>query len=298
MPADRLFIRLAPFLFVFIWSTGWIAAGYAAPYADALTFLTIRFALAAVLLAVISAAFGAPWPPTRAAWLHALAAGALIHGIYLSGVWVAVRLGLPAGVSGLIAALQPILTAAFTPLLLGERVSRLRWIGTLIGFLGIVLVLAPKLVDVPPAALMAVLIPIIINIVGMFSVTFGTFYQKRFLQTGDLRTMTAVQYVGAVLVTAPLMLGFEQMQITFNLQIILTMLWSVVVLSLGGIGLYLWLIRRGEMAKATTLIYLVPAMVAIEAWLLFGETLTLVQIIGMIVTVLGVMLATRPSKAA
>ncbi len=297
MPADQLFLRLAPFLFVFIWSTGWVAAGYAAPHADALTFLTVRFTLAAALLALISLAFRAPWPATPRAWAHALVAGALIHGFYLSGVWVAVRLGLPAGVSGLIAALQPILTAAFTPLFLGERVTALRWVGTIIGFAGIVLVLAPKLVGVEPAALAAVLIPIVINIVGMFSVTFGTFYQRRFLQTGDLRTMTAVQYVGAVLVTAPLMLGFEQMRIDWNMTVILTMLWSVVVLSLGGIGLYLWLIRKGELARATTLIYLVPAMVALEAWALFGERLSPVQIVGMVVTVVGVMLATRKPRA-
>jgi drug/metabolite transporter (DMT)-like permease len=297
MTLETLFVRIAPFLFVFIWSTGWVAAGYAAPHADALTFLTVRFSLAALLLAAISLAFRAAWPATPRAWAHALVAGALIHGIYLSGVWVAVRLGLPAGISGLIAALQPILTAAFTPLILGEKVTAMRWIGTVIGFAGIVLVLAPKLVGVEPAALGAVLIPIIINIIGMFSVTFGTFYQRRFLQTGDLRTMTAVQYVGAVMITAPLMLGFETMQLDWNITIALTMLWSVVVLSLGGIGLYLWLIRRGELARATTLIYLVPAMVALEAYLLFGEKLTLIQILGMIVTVLGVMLATRPAKA-
>ena len=121
MTPASLALRLAPVAFVLIWSTGWISAGYAAPYADPLTFLSVRFACAAALLALLSAAMGADWPRGWKSWMHALITGAFLHGIYLAGVWWAVRHGLPAGISGLIAALQPILTAAFSPMLVGER---------------------------------------------------------------------------------------------------------------------------------------------------------------------------------
>jgi drug/metabolite transporter (DMT)-like permease len=298
MTLDGFLLRAAPALFVLIWSTGWISAGYAAPHADALTFLTIRFSLAAMLLGLIAWAVRAPWPDTRTRWLHALAAGALLHGGYLTGVWVAIRMGLPAGVSGLLAALQPILTVIFAPWLLGERITLTRWVGTGFGLAGVTLVLAPKLVGVDAAILAAVAVPIIINIIGMISVTLGTFYQKTFGQTGDLRTLTAVQYVGAVLVTAPLMLAFEPMRITWNVQTTLTMLWSVVGLSLCGIGLLLWLIRRGEVSRAASLTYLVPPAVAVEAWILFGERLVPVQILGLMVAVFGVVLAIKRESPA
>ncbi len=293
MSFDAIVLRLTPLAFVLIWSTGWVAAGYSAPHADALTFLTLRFACAAVLLGMISVAVGAEWPRGLQGWLHALVAGVLLHGLYLAGVWWAVRHGLPAGISGLLAALQPILTAAFSPLLARERISPLRWLGIAVGFAGIALVLAPKLAGIAPGTLSLVLVPILANLAGMIAVTFGSFYQKRFQQSGDLRTMTAVQYVGATFVTLPLALALEPMVISWNLTMVLVLLWSVVGLSLGGIGLYLLLIRRGEVSRTATLIYLVPPAVAIEAYVLFGEQLTGVQISGMVLTVFGVVLASR-----
>lgn len=293
MSYDTLILRLAPVAFVLIWSTGWISAGYSAPYADPLTFLSVRFSCAAVLLALLAFATGAPWPKGARSWGHALLAGSLLHGVYLAGVWWAVRHGLPAGISGLLAALQPILTAAFSPLLLGERISPVRWVGIAIGFLGIALVLTPKLVNVSSDVLWLALLPIVVNLVGMFAVTFGSFYQKRFQQSGDLTTMTAVQYLGAIAVTLPLAGLLEPMVITWNMTMVLVLAWSVVGLSLGGIALFLLLIRRGEVSRAATFIYLVPPAVAIEAYFLFGENLSAIQILGMVVAVCGVLLASR-----
>jgi drug/metabolite transporter (DMT)-like permease len=291
--SDALITRLMPGLFVMIWSTGWLSAGYAAPHADALTFLTVRFACAGLLLAALSVLLGGAWPKDWRGWLHALVAGVLLHGLYLGGVWWAVRHGLPAGVSALIAALQPILTAALSPWLMGERISRQRWAGIAVGLVGIGLVLAPKLVGITPGTLMLVLIPIAINIGGMAAVVAGSFYQKRFQQSGDLSTTTAVQYLGAVMVTLPLAYALEPMVITWNLTIVLVLAWSVIGLSVSGIGLYFLLIRRGEVSRAATLIYLVPPVAAIETYFLLGERLGPVQIVGMVVTVLGVVLASR-----
>jgi drug/metabolite transporter (DMT)-like permease len=290
---DALIVRFMPVLFVLIWSTGWLSAGYAAPYADPLTFLCVRFACAALLLGVLSVMLGAEWPRNRRGWVHALVAGILLHGLYLGGVWWAVRHGLPAGISALIAALQPIMTAAFSPWLVRERISPLRWAGIAVGFFGIALVLAPKLIGIAPGTLMLVLLPILVNVVGMVAVTVGSFYQKRFQQSGDLRTMTAVQYIGALMVTLPLAFALEPMVIVWNLTIVLVLAWSVIGLSLGGIGLYLLLIRRGEVSRAATLIYLVPPAAAVETYLLLGETLVPVQILGMAITVIGVTLASR-----
>lgn len=288
-----LFIRLSPLLFVLLWSSGWIVAGYSARHADALTFLALRFACAGVAVAAIAFAVGAPWPKGRRAIIDCAIAGILLHAIYLGAVWWAVRHGLPAGVSGLIAGLQPVLTALFAPLIVGERISPLRWAGIVFGFLGIALVLQPKLVGVAPEVVQAVLLPVAVNIVGMFAVTLGSFWQKARIVSGDLRTVTAVQYIAACLFVLPFAFALEPMRIEWNLTMALVLAWSVLALSLGGIGLYLVLIRRGQVSRTATFLYLVPPAVAVEAWLLFGETLSPIQLVGMAVAVLGVVLASR-----
>ncbi len=291
--SSPLLLRLAPVVFVLIWSTGWVVAGLSAPYADPLTFLALRYFTAAIAMGVIALALRAEWPVDKASIGHALMSGVLLHAIYLGGVWWAVRHGLPAGISGLIAALQPILTALLAPALIGERISGRQWAGVGLGFLGIALVLQPKLAGVAPEALWGVAIPILVNVIAMFSVTFGTFYQKRFIASGDLRTVTALQYVGAFLATLPVAWALEPMVIQWNGTMVFVLAWSVLALSLGAIGLLLMLIRKGEVSRAAALIYLIPPTVAVEAFLLFGETLGPIQLLGMAVTVAGVALATR-----
>ncbi|MBL8588237.1 MAG: EamA family transporter, partial [Methylobacteriaceae bacterium] len=150
--SPALFDRIAPALFVLIWSTGWISAGFAARTSDPLTFLSVRYALAAVALAAIALAAGARWPRGRAL-LHGLVSGVLLHAIYLGGVWWAIRAGLPTAVSGLLAAIQPILTALLAPRLIGEPITARQWAGVLAGLAGLALVLAPKLAGVDAATL-------------------------------------------------------------------------------------------------------------------------------------------------
>ncbi len=284
---------VAPLLFVLAWSTGWIVAGFSARHADPLWFLFLRFSLAAAVIALIALAMGAPWPRSRREIGHAMMSGVLLHAVYLAGVWWAVRNGVPAGVSGIMAGLQPVMTAMLAPALLGERITIRQATGVALGFLGIVLVLMPKLVGVAPEAFRAIAVPLAVNFGSMIAVTLGTFYQKRFVSGGDMRTTTAWQYIAAALAMVPLVLLFGSPEAEWNQTLILTMAWSVLALSVGGIFLFLYLIRRGEVSRATAYIYLVPAVSALMAFVAFGETLTVVQLIGMAVTAIGVWLATR-----
>ena len=288
-----MLLAAAPALFVLLWSTGWISARAAAPYASPLTFLLIRFSLAAAALALLVAATGAKWPATRAAFGHSLVAGVLINALYLAGVWWAIGQGVPAGVSGVIAALQPILTALLAGTLAREHLSLHQWSGVTLGFIGIVYVLAPKLSETGAGSLEGLELPLAVNAMGMLAVTLGTFYQKHFVPSGDLRTMTLVQYIGAVAMMVPLVVLFETPRFEINLISVATMAWSVLALSIGGVGLYLMLIRTGAVSSAAALIYLVPATTALEAWAMFGEALQPVQIIGIVVTVIGVAMAVR-----
>ena len=291
--ATAFLVRAAPLTFVLLWSSGFIVAKYAAPDADPFTFLTARFAVAAVLLMVIALASHAPWPASAGEAAHSLMAGVLLHGGYLGGVWWAVSAGLPTGISALITAGQPLLTALIAAPLLGERMTPRRWVGIVAGFVGIMLVLAPRLAGVDAATLGAVALPIVVNVGATVSVTLGTFYQKRFVPGGDLRSGTCLQFVGAIAVVAPLALLTETLRFDPTATLLAAFAWSVLMLSIAAIALLLLMIRHGEVSRIAALIYLVPPLTAIEAFMLFGESPGAVQIIGMAVTAAGVWLATR-----
>ncbi len=289
----RSALALAPGVFVFLWSTGWIAARAAALDSDPLTFLAARFALAFAVFLLLVAVMRATWPRRPQEYAHAFASGILLHAGYLGGVWWAVGQGVPAGISAVIAATQPIMTAMLAPWLLRERIGKLQWLGIALGFAGIVVVLAPRLAAATGADFGRLQLALFVNMVAMVSVTLGTFYQKRFISSGDLRTTALLQYVGAApaLLLAAWLL--EPMRLTVSWTGVATMAWSVLAISLGAILLYLWLIREGAVSKSANLVYLVPAAAAIEAWVLFGERLSLVQVIGIAITITGVALASR-----
>lgn len=287
-------VSIAPALFVLIWSTGWIVAKYAAPYADPLTFLAIRFACAFALTGLIALVVRAEWPRARSGYAHAMVSGILLHAIYLGGVWWAVAQGLPAGVSALIAAIQPLMTAFLAARLAGERIRPKQALGIAIGFGGVLGVIAPKLAGLSTVALGNLGWPVGVNIVAMIAVTLGTFYQKRFIASGDLRVVSTLQYAGAFLCVLPLALLLEPLRFENRWETWAALAWSVIPLSLGAIGLMLMMIRRGAVSKVAALIYLIPPTAAIEAYLMFGETLSMAQIGFMALTAFGVYLATRP----
>ena len=282
-----------PALFVLIWSTGWIVARFISEDSDVLTMLVLRYLCASTLLALFAFASRAQWPKTRADWGHALFSGILIHGFYLAGVWWAVGHGIPASISALLAALQPIFTAILAPRLAGEKVGILQWAGIALGFAGIVMVLTPKLASVDAGQMSGMTWLLLINTAGMISLTLGTFYQKRFLHSGDLRSVTAVQFIGAACVTLPAALIFETLRIGSSASTLLSRAWSVVALSIVSIALLLFLIRRGEVARSAQLIYLMPPVAALQAFFFFHETLVALQIAGMALTCIGVALAVR-----
>jgi drug/metabolite transporter (DMT)-like permease len=295
MPAFRsnsaVFDRAAPILFVVLWSTGWIVARFSAEYADPLTFLCVRFGGAALAIFLIVFLARASLPKRPAEIGHALVSGVLLHAVYLGGVWWAVRQGLPASLSALIAAVQPIATAILAPFLLGERTSLRRLGGVALGLIGLTLVLSPKLTTTSFATSFAW--PIAVNIIAMLGAAAGFFYQKRFQPSGDLRAIAGLQYIGALAAIAPFAYLLEPMRIEWNLTMAMVLAWSVLALSIGAIWLLLLLIRHGEVSRAAQLIYLVPPTAAVQAYFLFGEKLSFIQIAGMAVTALGVAIANR-----
>ncbi|GAB4516944.1 MAG: DMT family transporter [Roseibium sp.] len=280
--------KTAPAIFVLLWSTGFVGSKLGAPYIDPMVFLTVRFAAVLPVLLVLALLLARSWPKTPAAILHCIVTGMLVHGIYLGGVFWAIKQGMPAGASSIIVGLQPVLTALIAVILLGETVSRRHWLSMAIGVAGLGLVLGPKFdfggSGIAPVTIGAVLL-------AVAAISLGTVYQKRFVQRTDLLAATLWQYIGALLVTAPLSLA-ESWRITWSGELIFAMTWLVLVLSVGAILLLMLLIRDGAVSKVASLFYLVPVATAVESYFLFGETLSPIQIAGMVL-VIGAVLTIR-----
>ena len=293
MPSSPILLRLAPLVFVLLWSSGWIVARAIAPFADPLTFLSWRFALAATLLIGYAGVSGSRWPATLRDYAHALLSGVLSVGFYFGGVWYAIAQGVPAGVSGVIATIQPLLTALLAPIFLKERVTPTQWVGITLSTIGIALVLQPKLSGLSPSDLEHVSVALGFNALGMVAFTIASIHQKKYLGHIDIRALSAIQVSCGFIVTLPVAILTESLRLEWNAVTIAVMGWSVIVLSIGATVLYMSMIRAGAVSKVAALIYLVPLTVAIEAFLLFNETMTPAQVAGMLVTAAGVALVVR-----
>ncbi|CAN7290172.1 carboxylate/amino acid/amine transporter [compost metagenome] len=289
-----LWVASMPWLFVLIWSTGFIVAKYGMPYAEPMTFLFLRFAGVVVLMVpfVLLARVPLPRLPGKAEtdWRgvgHIAVAGLLLQTGYLGGVWAAIKLGMPAGVSALIVGMQPILTALIATRM-GERIGARQWLGLLLGIAGVALVVANKLgaSGLTPASL---------ALAGgaLLSITVGTVYQKHFCPVFDLRMGSVIQFAAAALACVPFMFLFETRAVQWSAAMFGAMAWSVVALSIGAISLLFLLIRQGAATKVSSLMYLTPPTTAVMAWLLFGERFPPLAAAGMVLAALGVALVIR-----
>jgi len=301
MSGDRssdAWLGAIPVVFVLIWSTGFIVARYGMPHAPPLSFLALRYALSiGCFLAWIGWAKVA-WPQSRAQWLHLSVTGILMHAGYLGGVWVAVKAGMGSGLSSLIVGFQPVLTAIWLAYSLRGSdqpgVSPRQWLGLLLGFVGLLMVVWRKLTlgtpfdHVTPAN-------VAFALAALLSITVGTLYQKRFVQACDVRSANTVQLLAALVVTLPFA-GMETEAMRWNGELAGAMAWSVLGLTVGGSSLLYMLIQRGAAASVTSLMYLVPPTTAMLAWLLFGETITWATLLGTVMAAVGVSLAVRPSR--
>ena len=279
-----------PVIFVGIWSTGFIVARYGMPNSPPFAFLWLRFAFSILCFLPWIWISKVPWPSDKKQWLHLGVTGIFLQTGYLGGVWSAVKGGMGSGLSALIVGLQPVLTAIWLSSQ-GGQVTRRQWLGLLLGFVGLSMVVSHKLeggIEVTPLSLT-------MAFMALAAITIGTLYQKQFVKPCDVRTASSVQLMAAWLVTLPLAM-VETESIQWNHQMLYAMAWSVLCLTLGGSSLFYLLIQRGAAASVTSLMYLVPPTTAVLALILFGETMTWVTLLGILVTALGVSLVVRQPK--
>jgi len=283
--------RAAPVLFVLLWSTGFIGAKLGLPYAGPMTFLAVRFLAVAALTLPLAMLAGARWP-RPVLMLHVAIVGLLMQFTYLGGVFIGISRGVPAGISALIVGLQPVFTAALAGLVLGETIRPRQWLGLALGLVGVALVVVnPALFDRDRLGAAG------ITIVAMVGITIGTLYQKRFCTGADLRATIVIQNAVAGLAMAPAALAFEPATITWSPRFIFAIAWLAIVLSVGASMLLFYLIRHGAASRVSSLFYLTPAVTAVMAYLLFGEMLSPLALVGMALAAAGVWAVNSGARA-
>jgi drug/metabolite transporter (DMT)-like permease len=283
---DQLAARAAPAIFVVLWSTGFVATKYVLRSAEPLTYLAIRMAVVVAIMALIVVVARPRWPD-RAGIAHSVIAGILVHGFYLGGTAIAIAHSIPAGLSALIPGLQPILTSTLANRWLGERVSGLQWGGLLLGLAGVALILHERPMSGEAGW------GWLSSGVSLVSITFGTLYQRRYCRDIDWRAGNLVQYLAVMIFFAIGALAFEDRIVHWTSEFVLSVAWLAIVLSIGSIGLLYWLLRRSAATSVASLFYLVPAVTALMAFVLFGERLDAVAIAGMIACAAAVFLVNR-----
>lgn len=288
--------RTAPVLFVLLWSTGFTGIRYGIPYAPPFTFIAIRMAFASVLLALISLAITRHFKYDKATIGKSALVGLTIHGAYLGGCFYGVKQGMPAGITALICSLQPVLVSVFSSLFFGEKLTHRKWLGLGLGLAGLVLVIAPKLEGSGDQVLPTV--GVIAIFIALLGGTTGTLLQKKFGAGVEVLSGTSWQYVATGILMGSLALIFEGDQsITWNAPFIFSLVWLIVALSIGAILILYFLLARSSASAVSSLYYLVPAVTAVEAYFLFGETISMVTALGTLVTIAGVALVVAQGRA-
>jgi drug/metabolite transporter (DMT)-like permease len=285
---DLWFEQSAPFLFAFVWSTGFVGARYGLPYAEPFTYLALRMIIASALLAGLALLIHSEWPATlRDGWQIAVS-GLLLHAGYLGGVFFAIDRGMPAGIAALFVGLQPVLTPIIATRSLHEHVSPRQWLGLVLGFGGVAIVVIERMrandgIDSPTALSADIAI-----FLALIAATIGAVYQKRYNARMPLVSGTAIQYGATAVAVGLAAVATESMDVQWTNRFIFALSWQVLVLSLLGVSLYMVLIQRSSVSRLTSYFYLVPPLTAVEAWLLFNERLGWAAVGGMALVAVGV----------
>jgi drug/metabolite transporter (DMT)-like permease len=286
--------KLAPGLFVLLWSTGFIGVKYGIPYAPPFYFLAIRMTIAALLLFIAISFLRKSQPITRSIIWPSTLIGLTLHGAYLGGCFFAVSRGMPAGVAALIVSLQPVLVSLFAAKYLNEPLKPRAIVGLILGLIGLFVVVLPRINMTGGNAIS--IVAIAASVIGLLGGTSGTILQKKYGGVIPTLAGTSIQYAATAVVLAVLALLFEEPDIQWTGNFIGALAWLVFALSFGAILLLFFLLRSGSAASVSSLYYLVPAATAIEAYLIFDEHISAISMLGTLITVIGVWLVISKQK--
>lgn len=278
-----------PFLFILMWSSGYVVGKMALPFVGPYTLIFIRFASAALILLAVAMVTKAPWPQTRAQFGHLVVVGLLIQALQFAGLYLGLGLGVSAGVAALIVGTMPVFTALGATKFLNEKVSPVEWLGLVGGLFGVALVVYEQLASTAAASLSAYLC-VVLALVG---ITAGSLYQKKYCSGMDLRTGGFIQLTTAAIVMFFLAEHFEGLAVRWTPTMVFASSWLSLVNSIGAISILFILMRKGEASRVAGLFHLIPAVTALMGFVFLGETFSFINAVGFVITALAVYVCTH-----
>jgi drug/metabolite transporter (DMT)-like permease len=272
-----------PFLFIIIYGSGFVATKYGLEYITPLAFLVIRFLIAFIFLVLISIFLKSHWPDSLKEIFHISIAGTLTVAVFSIGVYISINLGVSPALSALIIALQPIIVAIFASKFLGEVVEPKHWLGLVVGFVGVFFVVFSKF-DFGIDEILGILM----SVFALLGLSFGNIYQKKYCTNMNLFTGGAIQTFVSFLISLMLMILFEDIQITWNVQLVYSVLYMSIGVSITALSLLYIMIKAGEVSKVSSVFYLIPVCAVVMSYILFDDAFDITELIGIIVVVIGV----------
>jgi len=280
-------IRVYPFIFILLWSSAFITTKPIIDHSDPFSALAFRFFFVAIGFYLFSIYSKQSININSRNLIESLLSGILFHGLYLGGVFYSISIGMPTGIAALIVTLQPILTNALSGPILNEKVTSKQWIGVLLGFLGAALVLGLDIgTDIP-------LLGLIATIIALISITTSTIWQKKLSNNLPLPVSNFYQAVGGCLFHILIIIFFVDPYINFTKTFVIAMGHQIFLVSFGAFTILMFLIKKNSASKTVSIFFLIPATSAFMAWLFLNESLTHLDLVGFLITTIGVYIATR-----
>jgi len=280
-------IRIFPFIFILLWSSAFITTKPIIDNSDPFTALTFRFFFVAIGFYLFSLYSKQSIVVNKKNLIESIFSGVLFHGFYLGGVFYSISIGMPTGIAALIVTLQPVLTNALSGSLLGEKVTTKQWIGVLLGFVGATLVLGMDIGSGIP------ILGLVATVVALIAITASTIWQKKLSNNLPLTVSNFYQAMGGCLFHILIITIFAKPYIDFTKTFFIAMSHQIFLVSFGAFTILMYLIKNNSASKTVSIFFLIPATSAFMAWLFLDESLTNYDLIGFLITSIGVYIATR-----
>ena len=280
-------IRIYPFIFILLWSSAFITTKPIVDNSDPFSALAFRFFLVAIGFYFFSLYSKNSIIIKRDNLIESVLSGVLFHGFYLGGVFFSISIGMPAGIAALIVTLQPILTNVLSGPFLNEKITIKQWIGALLGFVGAILVLGFDLGSKIPV------LGLVATVIALISITTSTIWQKKLSNKLPLSVSNFYQAAGGCLFHVLVVIFFAKPFINFSTTFILAMSHQIFLVSFGAFTILMFLIKKNSASKTVSIFFLIPATSALMAWFFLEETLTVTDLLGFLITSIGVYIATR-----
>jgi drug/metabolite transporter (DMT)-like permease len=280
-------VKVFPLLFILLWSSAFITTKPIIDNSDPFSALAFRFIIVAFGFFLFSIYSKQKIIIQKKNLIESFFSGVLFHGFYLGGVFFSISKGMPTGIAALIVTLQPILTNALSGPILNEKVTIKQWIGVLLGFVGAAIVLGFDVgSDIPMIGLVA-------TIISLIAITTSTIWQKKLSNNLPLSVSNMYQAIGGFTFHLIVIIFFAKPYIDFTQTFVIAMGHQILLVSFGAFTILMYLIKNNSASKTVSIFFLIPATSAFMAWLFLNENLTNLDLLGFLITTIGVYIATR-----